>query len=329
MNINDKPALTQIFNQKTGDDGATGIADALPCLYSHNSTEQPENDQAFEFTTGRKRSAFVLAESVEKLCKMYGINKVGFLTLTFKKHVVCPKEAQKCLNSFFSHVLKPRYTDYVGVFERTKTGRIHYHLLVALPFDIKTGFDFKQVADTTLSRSVRYSSASKELKAEWAFLRKTVVKYGFGPRVELMPVKTNIDAIKFYVGKYIGKSLKASHEGEKASHGYSDKGVRLVRYSKGARAGTTRFAWASSGASSWRNSVAFFADLISMFYDKPVLNVDDLSDILGFRWAFKYREYVLGISGYLDMLKQAGIKLHEFDNWKTALSSFMAVYHRW
>ena len=329
MNIKHKATSKQINTSKAGTQGAAINAVDVPCLYSHNSIEPAQKEEEFEFTTGRKRSAFVLAESVEKLCKMYGINNVGFLTLTFKKHVVCPKEAQRYLNSLFSNVLKPRYTDYVGVFERTKTGRIHYHLLVALPFDIKTGFDFKQVADTSLSRSLRYSSASKELKAEWAFLRKTVVKYGFGPRVELMPVKTNIEAIKFYVGKYIGKSLKASHEGKQAAHGYSDKGVRLVRYSKGARAGTTRFAWVSSGASSWRSAVAFFADLLSMFYDKPLSNVDDLSDLLGFRWAYKYRERILGISDYLDMFKNAGINLVDFDNRKSALIHYRDVIECW
>ena len=329
MNIKHKAIPKQISASKTGAQGAAINAVDVPCLYSHISIENTEQEQPFEFTTGRKRSAFVLAESVENLCKMYGITNVGFLTLTFKKHVLCPKEAQRYLNSLFSNVLKPRYTDYVGVFERTKTGRIHYHLLVSLPFDIKTGFDFKQIADTSLSRSVRYSSASKELKAEWAFLRKTVVKYGFGPRVELMPVKTNIEAIKFYVGKYIGKSLKASHEAKNASHGYSDKGVRLVRYSKGARAGTTRFAWASSGASSWRNSVEFFAEIISRHYEKPVSNVDDLSDILGFRWAYKYRDYILKISDYLDLFRDSGISLSDAKNRDYALSEFVRFNNHW
>ena len=55
----------------------------------------------------------------------------------------------------------------------------------------------------------------------------------------LLPVRSSSDAIAKYVGKYIAKHTDARIE--------SDKGVRLVRYSKGARVGTTRFQFLSDG----------------------------------------------------------------------------------
>ena len=255
---------------------------AVPCLYSSISTEKPEI-KTFEFSTARKHSAFVLAQSVEQIVQSYGIEFIGFLTLTFKDHVTCPKEAQRRLNSLFRHVVKPRYTDYVGVFERTKRGRIHYHLLVALPFDAKTGFNFDQVANAKLPRNIRYQSVSPQLKAEWSFLRKTVVKYQFGPRVELKPIRNNVEAIKYYVGKYIGKSLQGSYlQGDDR-----DKGVRLVRYSKGARAGTTKFVFLSDGSRKWRDALGFFAELVSDYFGKPVTDITQLKDILSSYWAHK------------------------------------------
>lgn len=271
--------------QKNNSEGAT----PLPCLYSHISTENHNNVNTKDvqgndivFTTGRKRSAFILAQSVEKLARLYGLTHLGFLTLTFADHVLCAKEAQKRLNSLFSHVIKPRYGEYVGVFERQKSGRIHYHLLVRLAEDVRTGVDFGALLKGD------YRTAGAYLRGEWKYWRDTARKYRFG-RTELMPIKSSSEAIKYYVGKYIGKSISASVDGQ-------DKHVRLVRYSKGARAGNTRFSFLSTGTSKWREAVQFFSELLEEHYGVPIRNTDDISARLGNRWAYKYRQYILGIS---------------------------------
>lgn len=77
-------------------------------------------------------------------------------------------------HSLRTHVLNVRYKAFVKVIERTKKGRIHYHLLIALNDDIRTGFDFKAV------ENFDYRSANFALRSEWAFWRKTAKKYGFG-----------------------------------------------------------------------------------------------------------------------------------------------------
>lgn len=276
--------------------GACGDADPapppLPCLYSHISIENSEhepNAKEIEFTTGRKRSAYILAESVEKMARIYGLERLGFLTLTFRDHVTEPKEAQKRLNSLFSNVIKPRYGEYLGVLERQKSGRIHYHLLVKLSHDIRTGVDFEAI------KKRDYRSAGAYLRSEWKFWRDTARKYRFG-RTELLPVMSSSTAIKYYVGKYISKSIAASNEAPNVN----DKGVRLVRYSKKARAGNTRFSFLSKGTFKWRDSVAFFASLLSDHYNEPMLSFDDISNKLGPRWAYKYRAYILDISAALD-----------------------------
>lgn len=259
---------------------------ALPCLNSDISTEIPPEGQNTGGSLGilsaqHRRSAFVLGESVRLLSARFGLENIGFLTLTFSQHITCPKEAQKRLNSLLSHVIKPRYREYLGVMERQKSGRIHYHLLVVLDSDIRTGVDFDQLS------CGNYRSAPDSLRAEWAFWRKTAPRYRFG-RTELLPVKSSIEAMAKYVGKYIGKHIESRLD--------EDKGARLVRYSRGARAGTTRFQFHSGGASEWRRKVGIFAGIVQAEHpDQRITCVSDLSRLLGPRWAYRNREFILAL----------------------------------
>lgn len=249
----------------------------LPCLNSNISTEIPP-ESFRNLSTQNKKTAFVLKESVQRLAGQHGIERLGFLTLTFAEHILDPAEAQRRLNSLITHVIKSRYLDYLGVFERQKSGRIHYHFLVALDKDIRTGFDFEDISKGS------YRSASLDLRSEWSFWRKTSKAYGFG-RTELLPVKSNIEAMAKYVGKYISKHIEARE--------YQDKGVRLVRYSRGARAGTTRFQFNTEGSGEWRRKVAVFAEIVrSRYPDEQINDVSDLSRVLGPRWAYHNGDFI-------------------------------------
>lgn len=271
---------------------ADSTAAGVPCLNSNISIEitspdalKGKNGQALapfaKLSTQHRKSAFVLKESVQLLAEKFGLERVGFLTLTFRHHVLCPKEAQKRLNSLLSNVIKPRYSEYVGVMERQKSGRIHYHILVVLDGDIRTGFKFDQIKNRD------YSSASPYLRSEWSFWRKTAPKYGFG-RTELLPVKSNIEAMAKYVGKYISKHIDSRQA--------DDKGVRLVRYSRGARAGTTRFQFQSPGSFEWRRKLATFAQIVQdRFPDEKISELSDLSKVLGKRWAYHHRDFILNL----------------------------------
>ena len=270
----------------------------LPCLNSNISTELPsetlseplnsdtdsqllDNLKLAKLSTQHRKSAFVLQESVHNLGERFGLENLGFLTLTFAQNIKCPKEAQRRLNSLISNVIKTRYQEYLGVFERQKSGRIHYHFLVVLNFDIRTGVDFDELA------AGKYSSAGKPLRSEWSFWRNTAKKYGFG-RTELLPIKTTAEAMAKYVGKYISKHMEVRNA--------EDKGVRLVRYSRGARAGTTRFMFHSPGANEWRRKVEKFAQIVQAKHpERKITELSDLSAVLGKRWAFNHRDYILGI----------------------------------
>lgn len=247
--------------------------ESLPCLFSNISTEIVPKSSQF------RKSANALSWNVQFFAQRFGLENLGFLTLTFKDHVLCVREAQKRLNSLLTHIIKPRYQDYVGVLERQKSGRIHYHLLVNVGFDIRTGFNFEEVENKN------YKSASDKLRDEWAFWRKTSPKYRFG-RTELMPVKSTTEAIGKYVGKYIGKHMEVRKS--------QDKNARLVRYSKSARVCTTRFMFLTEGSSEWRAKVCAFAHLISSKTGcEPTF--EGLRSQLGPRWAHTHREVIASL----------------------------------
>lgn len=254
----------------------------FPCLSSHISTEMGPDQEGKHrvLSANNRRSAHVLAESVALAAKRHGLEKLGFLTLTFAEHITDPKEAQRRLNSLLSHVIKPRYLDYLGVFERQKSGRIHYHLLVALHHDIRSGFDFDSAA------AGDYKTASRYMRDEWRFWRRTANKYGFG-RTELMPIKSTTEAISRYVGKYISKHI--------TQRALDDKGVRLVRYSRGVRAGTCHFQFLTPGSAEWRAKVALFAEIVQVSTGQKVGTLDDLASICGKRWAHHQRDFIAGL----------------------------------
>jgi hypothetical protein len=216
--------------------GAPAPAAPLPCLYGNNSTEEKKPQ------SNHVKSARALAENCRALVEKYGLERIGFLTLTFYDHVTEHKEAQRRFNSLATHVLRERYADYIKVSERQQSGRWHFHLLVVLGEDIRTGFDFdaykaaKRAGKLSTHRhwtKAYGASASARLREEWRFWREVGKRYAFG-RVEMMPIKSTAEGVARYIGKYIGKHMH--------SRKLEDKGVRLVACSHGARVWRVRHA---------------------------------------------------------------------------------------
>lgn len=221
-------------------------------------------------TGTHRKTAFILLETVKRFAKVHGIEKVGFLTLTFKDHVIDAREAQRRFHSLATGVLNQRYKNaWLRVMERQKSGRIHYHLLVAVRGDIRTGVDIDAIARED------YRTATAVLRSEWAFWnpkKSTVAKrYGFG-RTELMPIKSTDEAIGKYVGKYIQKHLDCRFD--------EDKGVRLVAAAKGVMAGSVKFAWNSPRSQLWRAKIGKVAEMFGF------KNEADFEIALGKKWAY-------------------------------------------
>ena len=216
-----------------------------------------------------KKTATLLAWTISRLAERFGIERLGFFTLTFKDHVTDPKEAQRRLHSLVTHVLNDRFAEWVRVFERQKHGRIHYHLVVVLSGDIRTGVDW------VAFEKGDYRTAGRDLRAEWAFWRDCAPLYGFG-RTELLPVKSTAEGIGRYVGKYISKHIGCREE--------RDKGVRLMAMSKGARIGSTNFGWQTPGARLWRRKLSILGKALG------IESIEEMSERFGPRWAYFLQE---------------------------------------
>lgn len=215
----------------------------------------------------------------------YSIERIGFLTITFPKTVITPKEASRRFNSFRTHFLCDYVKTYIKVTEPHKDKRPHYHLLIVLPTDIRTGFDWEAFraskleymengrSSEFLKLSRQYSqSAAPFLRRFWSSLRKAAKAHKLG-RTEILPIHSEAEAAVRYVGKYIEKGV--------VHRTGAWRGVRLVSCARSLeRAASCRFAWVKSGAR-WREFVSQVA---------ARLQIDDFegfSSQFGSSWAFK------------------------------------------
>lgn len=221
---------------------SAGNAGRFPCLNKNNSIETQKKPNFNEMTTAHKKSEYALKLNTEAFVSTFGLNNVGFLTLTFSDDVQDPQEAQRRFNSLRTNFLKRHFKHYIRVIERTKKGRIHYHLVVATPHDIR-----------------RNRKRNPFIREYWKLLRENLPKYQFG-RSELLPIKKNKKATARYLSKYIGK-----HIGNRLPE---DKAIRLVQTSQDKKMSwktvqNCTFQFVSKGSQSWREKLSRFIDFVN------------------------------------------------------------------
>jgi hypothetical protein len=287
---------TPFYAPPPGSETTAAETASLPCLFSNNCNDSQQeigSEAPRILSTQQKKSACALAWNVQYIADRVGLERLGFLTLTFKEPITDPREAQRRFRSLRTGVLTDRYSAFIRVLERQKSRRIHYHLLVVMPRDIRTGFDFEAIVRRD------YRSANIELRAEWAFWRRIAPRYGFG-RTELLPIKSTAEGIARYVGKYIGKHLEVREE--------DDKGLRLVDYSRGGRMASTRFQFHTPNAREWRFRVRLFAMMTAYTFGVPA-SMAGLRQAHGRYWAHLYRD-MIGSMPLGDMLEHASRLQH-------------------
>jgi len=225
-----------------------------------------------------KKVAQTLFLNVQRLItkEAPSVNHVAFLTLTFPDNVTDNKEASKRFHSFRTNYLSKHeeYGQWVHVKERQKRGSWHYHMIVVLKGDIRAGINWEELS------AGNYKSASPYLRSLWKDLRENLEKYGFG-RSELLPVRSNEEAMARYIGKYISKHMGQREE--------NDKGVRLVNYSQDWVKNSVKFAWNTKNAHEWRRKLAMFAKSLGCS------ELYQLSEKLGPGWVYKYLDDIIAI----------------------------------
>ena len=259
--------------------GSGADAGPLPCRSLETTQSRVRGKTPAGLAGPHRKVAAALSWNVAHLCRQFGVERVGFLTLTFADHVTEVGEASRRFNSLRSNVLAKRYPAHIRVLERQKSGRIHYHLLVVLPDDIREGVDFEAFANRD------YKSANNHLRREWAFWRKTAPQFRFG-RTELMPIRSDAAALGQYVGKYIGKHIGQREE--------RDKGARLVSYSKDARMATSKHMMLEKPSTEWRAKCLTFSRMVAAWKPKArIQSTEDLTFHLGARWSYHWRDFIL------------------------------------
>ncbi len=285
-----------LFNAPTP--GVGGVK-ALPCLFSNNTPEPTEptsegkNDGKQNLLTPyHRKAAHALRENVSDFMDRVGVERVGFLTLTFPDNVTDHKEAYKRFDSMRKNFLNqhPMFGDWICVKERQKRGAWHYHLLIDCGTDIRSGLKWK-------NRKPVYSTVSPALRTLWSELREALPKYKFG-RSELLPVRKDAESVSKYLGKYISKHIGCRKN--------QDKGVRLVSYSKGWPRSNANFQWFTDNSFLWRSQVGKFAEYYGC------LNLDDLKNKFGRSWAYHLGEYIVNGSWTEKLAEKTKVKELKF-----------------
>ena len=248
-----------------------------PCLSSHNSNERGEAGQWNRLQGSHRKTAQALVWNIQAMAEKWGIERLGFLTLTFAENVQAFALAAKRFNSLATGVLRDRYSQTVRTAERQKSGRWHFHCVVVAPGDIRTGADFN-----AFDRG-DYRSAGPLLRREWAFWRETAPRYQFG-RTELLPVKSTAEGIARYVGKYVSKHVGTREE--------RDKGARIVGYvgyKPGEKRASSAFTWLTPNTWEWRVKLGCFAKQVG------AETMEDLQALFGPRWAYHFQGAIIAI----------------------------------
>jgi hypothetical protein len=219
-----------------------------------------------------KKQAHVIRYNVQNFIDTFGLDNIGFWTVTFEDNVTDNKEAMRRWNSFNTNFLLK--TGFIGAWllvkeRQTKRGKKnndagawHFHVLVDFRCNIRTKY-------------------SPKLSGFYKIIRKVAPKYKIG-RCELKPIKKNAEAMSYYVAKYIIKGLH-----EKLPE---DKGIRLYNYSRKYKwaQSTPKFQWLTENSKNWRDNVSLMARYICRSDE-----YFSLQQNFGKRWAFHLRENII------------------------------------
>ena len=184
-----------------------------------------------------------------------GVRHLAFVTLTFRDAVTV-KEAQRRWNNFNSNFLRDWVgVDWVCVGEMQRRGVPHYHLVMRLPWDCRTGFDLSKPHP---QKGMIAQGLNPRVWEFWREMKRALRSAGFGEMAHMQPVRGSASICK-YVAKYIGKD----DENAVLSGVNWPKYSRRIRVSRGFRCvgaiGT--FAWVNAGRE-WRLFLARVAAVL-------------------------------------------------------------------
>jgi len=260
-----------------------------------------------------RKTCFALIENLKEFVARYGREHCAFWTITSPDECD-PKEFARRWNSFLAN--HGRFiVDYGRVLEPQDNGKPHYHLVVAVKWDMKpdafnwdasigAAFEYRYNGRTPRHKELTamYSaSAAEQTRKKWAYLRRVLPKYKLG-RSEFLPIRSVGEAIAKYVGHYLDAGLKLRKD--------EWKGCRRVEWSRRTkirRIQVNGFAFANFTLNKktgvygtggprriWRERCDTI--LAAMHGEQE----EDVDIILGKKWRWKYREQLTGSQDVFD-----------------------------
>ena len=240
-----------------------------------------------------------LRENIKHWTKIYGKEKLFFLTLTFQGKLKAPKtskEAQQRFNNFnrqFSRLNNVQWL-YKGV-EPQERGVLHYHIIGYHQNDLgadkldwesyKKAGEYRRAKKWGLMYKYQRkftATANDDLKAMWEKIRRISEGSKMG-RSEFLPVRS-ASCIGNYVGKYLGKCFASKNNNEWA------KGINRFQYSqKAPQIHGREFSWVSNPRGlTWRQKVTAWAHGVGVRQD----DTEDLERKYGKKWAVTQRDAI-------------------------------------
>ncbi len=255
-----------------------------------NPKTQMTMHEAFK-CKGAAKIEYNIEENVNALIDRYGIERIGFLTLTFHENL-CPMEGQRRLNSFMTSFVRRKeiILDYIAVVEFQKRGAVHYHLVCAFADDIRTGYSF--------DLKVNANHALRNLRKQF---RAALPRYNFGYIFDLQPVRKSKEALAKYVSKYICKAILYRNLGkiEEAAKALLDskpfpRGMRIYRISRAKKGQSCfrrvklPFAWNTASGQLWRAKIGYLCKRLGKDFGMKLS--------FGSRWCYNLKDYILGLA---------------------------------
>ena len=277
---------------KTPEKGALEGVRPLPCLSDHNGDKKwSKNGKATrkQTTSTPKSKVYKTKKSLTQNCnyfaKLYGIERLGLFTATFKENLTDGKEASrrwKNLNDTYRRAKKWKLLARVA--ETQARGAIHYHCLVLLEEDIRTGFDFEAHEECMNHKhgtneykklnKRRTASASRYLRHLWAYGRQKAQSHGFG-RCSLEPIRYP-NNLGNYLGKYLCKEFEVTERGGSRM----EARVRKISYGKHRKPYSSNFSWLNGNGGLWRKR------LVEWSAYRGFHSTDHIASRYGPRWSY-------------------------------------------
>lgn len=303
------------------DQGQGELAAKRPAALLHHKDTNAISSPQPGFSALQARRKCRLESAVAWIVQKYGYERTGFLTITFPDNLVDWEQAQRRFASFEINVLSKYAKDWVLVVQCQQRGALHYHLVVGLERDIRTGTNLAAIKDRKLPRWLRYGkqNVSENLRGYWESICQAAagrvrvngqfkqVRKGYQlGRVELLPLIKEPLAVARYIAAYLkpGSDMPKEY-----------KGKRKLRFSRGiSRWLSPNFQINTFGSWLWRHKLETVAR------DFGLENYEDLGTCFGPRWFDLLRDTVRLCP--LPITKEEWLKIPGKDLYRSKLENF-------